>query len=68
VELPFRRKSDDTSVAVDEPEVPSLAGARTKAYTPSKRELGVTTPKRKGGARVVEPAPANRREALKRSR
>jgi Protein of unknown function (DUF3043) len=68
VELPFRRKSADASLAVEEPEVPSVAGARTRAYTPSKRELGRTTPKRKTGGRVVEAPPANRREALKRSR
>ena len=48
--------------------MPSVAGARTRAYTPSKRELGVTTPKRKAGGRVVEAPPANRREALTRSR
>jgi hypothetical protein len=68
VELPFRRKSADTPVAVEQPAVPSVAGAKTRAYTPSKRDLGHATPKRKAGGRAVEPAPANRKEAMKRSR
>ncbi|HLT11871.1 MAG TPA: DUF3043 domain-containing protein [Micromonosporaceae bacterium] len=41
---------------------------RRKGYTPSKRELGVITPKRKPAGRVVEPPPANRREAIRRAR
>ena len=40
-----------------------------KAYTPSKKDLGKVTPKRKaGGRRAAEPPPANRREALRRMR
>jgi hypothetical protein len=67
----FRRKTDDGVTESSTPEdgsVATVAGARTKAYTPSKKELGKVTPKRKAGGRVVEPPPANRREALKRSR
>lgn len=48
--------------------VATVAGARTRAYTPSKKELGKATPKRKAGGRVVEPPPANRREAVRRMR
>ncbi len=48
--------------------MPSVAGVKTRAYTPSKRDLGHATPKRKAGGRTVEPAPANRKEAMKRSR
>ena len=54
--------------ATPEVEEVSVAGARPRAYTPSKRELGKTTPKRKAGGRAPEPAPANRREAMKRMR
>jgi hypothetical protein len=66
----FRRKPADLveeSVAetVSEPERP-----RSKNYTPSKKELGVETPKRASAQRRrgAEPAPANRREAAKRMR
>jgi hypothetical protein len=59
--------SSDSPDAVPETTI-SVAGAKTKAYTPSKRELGHITPKRKVGGRVVEAPPANRREALKRQR
>ena len=42
---------------------------RSKAYTPSKKDLGKVTPKRTaGGRRAAEPPPANRREALRRMR
>ena len=42
---------------------------RTKSYTPSKKDQGKVTPKRKaGGRRPAEPPPANRREALRRMR
>ncbi len=43
-------------------------GRRTRSYTPSKRELGKTTPRRSSSGRRVEPPPANRREAYKRTR
>ena len=67
----FRRKSADlvadaTASVSTEPEP---APARPKNYTPSKKELGVATPKRvTHGRRVAEPAPANRREAYKQMR
>ncbi|GGN91104.1 hypothetical protein GCM10010112_77030 [Actinoplanes lobatus] len=42
---------------------------RPKGYTPSKKELGVVTPKRAAqGRRVQDPAPANRKEAYKQMR
>jgi hypothetical protein len=69
VQSPFRRRSvEPTSVAEVEDEVVSVAGTRSRAYTPSKRDLGQQTPKRKAGGRVVEAPPSNRREALKRLR
>ncbi len=76
MQIPFRRKSDDlVSDAAAEVEatdadgsVTTVAGARSRAYTPSKRELGKATPKRKQGGRKAEPPPANRREATKRMR
>jgi hypothetical protein len=42
--------------------------ARPRGYTPSKKDLGQATPKRKGGGRTAEPPPANRREAYRRLR
>lgn len=67
----FRRKSADLVVEEVEPEAPDDAdAARPKGYTPSKKELGVPTPKRTNAnrRRAAEPAPANRREAYKRTR
>jgi hypothetical protein len=66
----FRRsKSDDATPEVLEEEVTST-DARPKGYTPSKRELGVATPKRSSTGRKVgvEAAPANRREQMKQMR
>jgi Protein of unknown function (DUF3043) len=66
----FRRKADD----IADPTVGSSLGddvvddaaPKPKSYTPSKKELGVATPKRQSaGRRVGEPAPANRREAYR---
>src|SRR5258706_2897615 len=76
VQSPFRRKStdlvDDAAASVAASHADSgaskVAGARARGYTPSKRDLGAATPKRKQSGRVVEPPPANRREALKRMR
>jgi hypothetical protein len=76
VQSPFRRKStdliDDAAASVAGAHADSgaskVAGARARAYTPSKRDLGAATPKRKQSGRVAEPPPANRREALKRMR
>ena len=69
----FRRKSTDlvtdaTATVTAEPE--QSAAAKPKAYTPSKKELGVTTPKRTNAQRRHDTAqaPANRREAYKQMR
>jgi hypothetical protein len=68
----FRRKPTDLveeSVAevTDESESTS---ARSKSYTPSKKELGKETPKRASTQRrrAAEPPPTNRREAYRRMR
>jgi hypothetical protein len=63
----FRRKStdlvEDAVDSVDESSPPA------KGYTPSKRELGVATPKRSNPhVRRPDPPPANRREAARRMR
>ncbi|MEV4350233.1 DUF3043 domain-containing protein [Actinoplanes sp. NPDC049596] len=64
----FRRKQDDTPTAEVVEEVTSDA-PRPKSYTPSKKELGVTTPKRVStGRRISEPVPTNRREQVKQMR
>jgi hypothetical protein len=69
----FRRKpeadlvADATSAASQE--VTTTEDARPRGYTPSKKELGVVTPKRVAtGRRVQDPAPANRKEAFKQLR
>lgn len=67
----FRRKSADlVEEAVTEVTAEPTPAQRPKGYTPSKKELGVATPKRSANQRrrVAEPAPANRREAYKRMR
>jgi hypothetical protein len=68
----FRRKPADlVEESVAEVTEESAPGpARAKSYTPSKKDLGVETPRR-GSAqrrRGPEPPPANRREAAKRMR
>jgi Protein of unknown function (DUF3043) len=67
----FRRKSTDL-VEDDSLEEPAeeTEDVRAKGYTPSKRELGVVTPKRTATQRRrgAEPPPANRREAARRMR
>lgn len=61
----FRRKADDIADSVADEAVDDAA-PKPKSYTPSKKELGVTTPKRQNaGRRVGEPAPTNRREAYR---
>jgi len=64
----FKRRSaevEDSAPGVAEP----VVEVRRKGYTPSKEELGRKTPKRPtGDRRRAEPAPTNRKEALKRSR
>ena len=59
----FRRKPADVVTSDQPEEVP--ASTRPKNYTPSKKELGLVTPKRSSNARKIEAAPANRREAMK---
>jgi hypothetical protein len=61
----FRRKSADVVTSDQPEEVPADASPRPKNYTPSKKELGLVTPKRSSNARKIEAAPANRREAMK---
>src|SRR5262249_24752467 len=41
---------------------------RPAPYTPSKKDIGQATPKRRSGGRAAEPAPANRRESYRRMR
>ncbi len=64
----FRRKSADAATSTQSEEVPVTATLRPKSYTPSKKELGVVTPKRSSTGRKIEAAPANRREAMKAMR
>jgi hypothetical protein len=61
----FRRSAPVTAA---EPEPVEEVAARPKSYTPSKKELGVVTPKRQAAGRRADPAPANRKEALKQTR
>jgi hypothetical protein len=64
----FRRKPTDVAASEVAEEAPDTA-PRPKGYTPSKKELGVTTPKRASSARRVNAeAPSNRREAYKQMR
>jgi hypothetical protein len=64
----FRRKSADVTTSDHVEEVPDDA-PRPKSYTPSKKELGQTTPKRASTARKVNAvAPENRREATRQMR
>jgi hypothetical protein len=73
----FRRKPTDLiedvdQDAVDDAELTGGAGVDRPARrsTPSKREMGVVTPKRGSTQRrrVAEPPPANRRDAARRMR
>jgi hypothetical protein len=67
----FRRKTTDL-VADSTDSVntgPDETTPRPKGYTPSKKELGVATPKRTSNQRRgTEPAPSNRRQAYKQMR
>ncbi|MFL6110103.1 MAG: DUF3043 domain-containing protein [Catenulispora sp.] len=63
----FRRSKDDAAVTATET-TPAAEVARPKSYTPSKKELGVVTPKRQSAGRRVDPVPANRRDAVKQTR
>lgn len=65
----FRRKSDDPVTTPAAEDTSTTEGSAPRGYTPSKRELGKTTPRRVvAGRRVVEPPATNRREAAKRMR
>ncbi|HEU4346448.1 MAG TPA: DUF3043 domain-containing protein [Actinoplanes sp.] len=65
----FRRKTDPVTTTAPDSEPAADAASRPKNYTPSKKELGRTTPKRTSNARRVgAPAPKNRREAYKAMR
>jgi len=69
----FRRKPAElVAEAITDSQAETAPGEspRPKNYTPSKRELGKTTPKRKDTTirRAPEPPPANRREAYRRMR
>jgi len=65
----FRRKPADVASSEPAPGEVTDAAPKPKNYTPSKRELGQTTPKRQSNARKVNAeAPANRREAMKQMR
>jgi hypothetical protein len=64
----FRRKQDDAPTTKVVEEVPAES-TRPKSYTPSKKELGVATPKRTTtGRRISEPTPTNRKEQVKQMR
>lgn len=64
----FRRKQTDLVTVVTETIDAPEQGDRVKGYTPSKRELGVVTPKRTTGAVRKPPPPTNRKEAAAQRR
>lgn len=69
----FRRKAEEVTVEPSDAGQPAVEESAEeiarRGYTPSKRERGLATPKRKDPtARRAEPAPTNRREAYKRLR
>jgi len=65
----FRRKTAEPAAEPVTTEPAADAAHRPKGYTPSKKELGVTTPKRSStGRKVGATAPQNRREAYKSMR
>jgi hypothetical protein len=66
----FRRKSADASDTADSvtAEPVEEAAPRPKGHTPSKKDLGVVTPKRTSSQRRVEPAPSNRRGAYRQTK
>ncbi|GGJ84856.1 hypothetical protein GCM10010123_13130 [Pilimelia anulata] len=66
----FRRPSPAPDAEPAAEAAPADGGPAPKGYTPSKRELGVATPKRAEAQkrRPAEPPPGDRKEALRRSR
>ena len=64
--IPFRRKPAPEEV-VETPEEVDVT-SRARAHTPSKRELGVSTPKRKEIGRRVTATPKDPKEAARQKR
>jgi hypothetical protein len=65
----FRRRATPQVIeTAPEPAEDVTVDTRTKARTPSKRELGVVTPKRNTNQRRPATPPANRREASAQTR
>jgi Protein of unknown function (DUF3043) len=65
----FRRKTEDVIDPAAEDAAATEEHARSKRHTPSKRELGQATPKRRETVRrTVEKPPADRKEQAKRLR
>jgi hypothetical protein len=64
----FRRKPTETEEAPTSSEEVVEPSVTRRGHTPSKKELGKTTPKRSQARRAAEPPPANRREAARRLR
>jgi hypothetical protein len=65
----FRRKTEEVVEPVADEAAEAKKPARSKAYTPSKSELGQTTPKRRETVRrTIEKPPADRKEQAKRLR
>jgi len=65
----FRRKPAEVSEPDSDTTTESADSTRGKGYTPSKRDLGKATPKRRETVRrTAEAPPADRREAAKRMR
>jgi Protein of unknown function (DUF3043) len=66
----FRRKSAEADLVAEATDSASAEAPEStgKRFTPSKRELGVTTPKRPGANRRAEAPAADRREQAKRDR
>jgi hypothetical protein len=65
----FRRKTEDVIEPTAEEAVETPEPGRSKRQTPSKRDLGQTTPKRRETVRrTIEKPPADRKEQAKRLR
>jgi hypothetical protein len=65
----FRRKTEDATEPTSAEVVGTKKPERTKAYTPSKEELGKITPKRRETVRrSVDTPPADRKELAKKMR
>jgi hypothetical protein len=60
---PFRRRSAAPTTDVEEVDAEAVSPTRNRSHTPSKRELGLSTPKRKETGRRVAAPPKDRKEA-----